>query len=294
MENSGNKDQSLKGYKIVIILMAVILTALAVLYYSQSNKLRTDNKELMVQKDTLANRLTELLGDYESIRTENDTINQQLEGERVKADSLLDKLKSERSISYAKLKSYEKEVGLLRSIMRGYIQTIDSLDNINKTLVSENRQFRTQVASERLRADKAEEQASELSNKVKQGGIIRARDIQLKAFNNSNREVTRAKQAARLRVDFTLTANELATAGSRTIYVRIIGPSGYLLATSNKYFQFEGESMAYSAARPDVDYQNQDLPVSIYYDGTDIDAGKFSVAVYMDGYLIGRNEIILK
>ena len=54
------------------------------------------------------------------------------------------RLKKERSWSLAKIKQYEKEVGTLRTIMRGYIKQIDSLNTLNKQLIEENVSFRGQ------------------------------------------------------------------------------------------------------------------------------------------------------
>ena len=107
----------------------------------------------------------------------------------------------------------------------------------------------------------AEEKAAELDNKVRVGAVIRARDITLAALNANSKPVSRVKNAARLRVDFVLTANELATPGEKTIYVRITSPDGYVLTTeAMPTFDFEGERLSYSAMR-EVDYQNQDLDV---------------------------------
>ena len=58
-------------------------------------------------------------------------------------------------------------------------------------------------------------------------------------------------------------------------------------------FEFEGEKITYSATR-NVDYQNQDLPVSVFYNGSGIVSGKYQVSMYIDGILVGTAETILK
>ncbi|MCC8088193.1 MAG: hypothetical protein LIO79_02870 [Rikenellaceae bacterium] len=287
-------DNSIKGYKIIVIILAVILAALTYLYFTQVKELKGDRQELMVQRDTLVNRLTGIMTDFDSLKTENDTISANLLIERQRADSILQKLQQERSLSYAKINQYEKELGTLRTIMQNYVRQIDSLNTLNQTLIQENLTYRRNENELKLRASMAEERAKELDVKVQQGSVILARNIALLALNNNDKEVTRANRAARLRTDFVLTANELATPGDRTVYVRIIGPDGYLLAnSSDNVFDFEGERLAYSASRS-IDYQNEDLGVNIYYNGGGITGGKYSVSVYMDGKLIGTNEIILK
>ena len=51
--------------------------------------------------------------------------------------------------------------------------------------------------------------------------------------------------------------------------------------------------MIYTASR-EIDYQNDDLDVGLFYNGDGIVSGKYSVQIYMDGYLIGSTEMILK
>ena len=182
----------------------------------------------------------------------------------------------------------------MRTVMEGYIRQIDSLDRINKKLVNENTTIRKMITTYKLRAETAEEKSQELSTKVRQGAVIRARDIRLLALSKSDREVSRASRAERLRVDLVLVGNELAEPGERTVYVQIVGPDGYVLANaSNALFDFEGDKITFSAARQ-VDYQNNDLSVSLFYNGSGITSGKYRVKIYTDGNLIGSNEIILR
>ena len=216
------------------------------------------------------------------------------EGERQKADSLLQTLQKERRLSYAKIREYEKKMTYMREVMTGYIRQIDSLNTINKKLVSENSSIRKKILDYRLRAESAEEKSQELSTKVRQGSVIRARDIRLVALSKSDREVSRANRAERLRVDLVLVGNELSTPGERNVYTQIIGPDGYPLVNgSNALFDFEGSSITYSAMRS-VDYQNNDLNVSLFYNGPGITSGKYQVKIYTDGHMIGSSEISLR
>ncbi|KAA3146561.1 hypothetical protein F2A05_07835, partial [Alistipes onderdonkii] len=198
------------------------------------------------------------------------------------------------SRNLAKIKQYEKEVGTLRTVMKSYIRQIDSLNTLNKKLINENVTYRKEISSAKLRAEMAEEKAAELDNKVRVGAVIRARDIRLSALNANSKPVSRIKNAARLRVDFVLTANELATPGAKTVYVRITSPDGYVLTTeAMPTFDFEGERLSYSAMR-EVDYQNQDLEVGIYYNSTGFAAGAYTVQLFCDGRLIGTSQIAMR
>lgn len=290
-QQESTTDKSLKGYKIVIIVLALILGALSFQYFRQVNELK---EEFAIERDTLSNRISALVMDYEGIQSENDTITLSLNLERLKADSLLQELKKERNWNGRKVRAYEQKIFLLRDAMKGYIHTIDSLNTINKDLANQNIKYRKQVTTAKLRADIAEEKSDELATKITIGSVVRARDIRLVPLGKRDKEVTRASRAKRLRVDFVLSSNDLTNPGSRNVYVRITAPDGYLLANeSNEVFDFEGDMLTYSEVR-DVDYKNSDLAVNIYYDGTGITSGKYQIAIYMDGHKIGSVESILK
>lgn len=294
MPQGADPAKSIRGYRIVIIILSVILVALSMLYFSIHRQQMVDNELLQADRDSIQNDLGRLMTDYDNLQVSNDTISANLSIERSRADSLMTRLKKERSWNLSKIKQYEKEVGTLRTLMKGYIRQIDSLNTLNKQLISENVTFRKEITSAKLRADMAEEKAAELDNKVKVGSVIRARDIRLAALNARSKPVSRVKNADRLRVDFVLAANELAEPGNKAIYVRIISPDGYVLTTeAMPTFEYEGERLSYSAMR-EVDYQNQDLEVGIYFNSTGFAPGTYQVELFCEGRLIGQSQIVMR
>lgn len=288
-------QNSIRGYRIVIIILSVILVALSALYYGIHRQQMRDNELLQADRDSIQSDLGRLMTDYDNLQISNDSISANLTIERERADSLMTRLKKERSWNLAKIKQYEKEVGTLRSIMKSYVRQIDSLNTLNKKLIKENVSYRKEISSANLRAEMAEEKAAELDNKVRIGAVLRARDISLTALNVNSREVTRVKNASRLRVDFVLSANELAEPGNKAIYVRITSPDGYVLTTEEMpTFEFEGERLSYSAMR-EVEYNNtKDLDVGIFYTSKGFTAGTYRIQLYCEGRLIGQAEIAMR
>ncbi len=285
-EPQPEQNRSIRGYRIVIGLLSVILVAISILYYNIHSQQMRDNELMAADRDSLQQDLTELIVEYDDLKYQNDSIAVNLE----RANALVEQLKQERRWNYNKLKQYEKELGTLRTVMMGYIKQIDSLNTLNKKLITENVGYRKEISSANLRADLAEERSEELENKVKAGAVVRARNIRLVALNAKSKEVSRIKKAERMRVDFELAANELATPGNKAIYVRITSPEGYLMQTeAAPSFEFEGEKIGYSAAR-EVEYQNEDLAVSIFFEQTNFMAGTYQVELYMEGRMIGTAE----
>ena len=287
-------DKAIRGYRVVIILLTVILAALSVLYFNIHRQQKADYDLLAIDRDSIQNNLSALMTDFDSLQYSSDTISTALLMERQRADSLMQRLKQERSWSYSKIKQYQKEVGTLQSLMRNYLRQIDSLNTLNQKLITENVGYRREITTITQRAEMAEERAEELNNKVRVGAIIRARSITMQALNNRGKEVTRVKNAQRLYLDFALAANELAEPGNKAIYACVTSPEGYLIANNSaSTFTFEGEQKVYSAMR-EVDYECADLPVGIYVDGSGFTPGTYRIELYVEGRLAGTAEVAMR
>ena len=134
-------NKKVKGLKIMIIIMAVILAALSAM-----------RDDFAIERDTLTQQLSALRNDYDTLKSWNDTLSVQYDSAQFKVDSLIETLQKERRLSYAKIRQYEKEKNMMRQIMEGYIRQIDSLNTINKKLVGENSSIRKKLLDYRLRA----------------------------------------------------------------------------------------------------------------------------------------------
>ena len=288
-ENEAVK-KTLKGYQIVVVLLAIILAGLSVLYFNLNRQQQEEYQMLEVERNNIQGELTNMISEYDSLKFESDSIAATLN----EATRTIEQLKNERRLNYNTIKKYQKEVGTLRAVMKNYLRQIDSLNTINKKISGENDNLRQEISSLNLRADKAEEQAKEFQNKVKQGSILHARDITLVALNANDKVISRVSKAAKLRVDFTIGANELAKAGNRPIYLCITSPDGYLLSTdATPTFVYQGVKKGYSESR-EVDYQNEDVDVSIFYKGSAFIPGTYKIELYMDGNKVGAAEIAMK
>ena len=284
------------GLMLCTIILLVLFIPAAFLSISLGLKQKTikDNLEIVEsarrifedENSILQRNAEDLVVELESLKDQNDTMMLKYQ----EAVVMLEQLQKEKTYNYEQLAKYKKEVAMLRDVMKGYLRQIDSLNTINSNLQAQNIQYKKEINTAQLRADVAEEKADELNTKVRIGSVIQASGIRMVALNGKSKEVKRIKMAERMRVDFDLTANELAEPGEKTIYVRITGPDGYLLASSDVIlFNFEGDEMRASAMRK-VDYENESVPVSIFYDGA-FTKGTYTVEIYVDGRLSGSKEV---
>lgn len=289
-------ERSIKGLKTMLLIAAILLLPAAYFSISYIVKYRSikedyaiveSARQLFEEQNALLQKDAEsLVHELEELKDRNDTMMIKYQ----EAVTMLEQLQKERTYNYNQLAKYKKEVETLRGVMKGYLRQIDSLNTINSNLQAENVAYKKEITTAQLRAVVAEERADELGTKVRIGSVIRTSAVRIVALNDNSKEVRRIKQAARLRVDFELTANELAEPGEKSIYICITAPDGYVLSSEDMIlFMYEGEEMMASAVRK-VDYENQSVPVSIYYDGTHFEKGTYRVDIYIDGRHSGSQE----
>ena len=88
----------------------------------------------------------------------------------------------------------------------------------------------------------------------------------------------------------------LTAAGRKIVYLQITAPNGNVLqGSSNFVTDTESGNTAYSQ-RKEVDYQNQALDLTIYYElkGEEAAKGTYKVRIFCEGHLIGTDSFTLK
>ena len=279
---------------IVLLILLIPLTIFAVKNYGKVKTIEQDYalvesaRRLFEEQNSMLQRDAEsLVEELEQYKSKNDTMMQKYQ----EAVVMLEQLQKEKTYNYNQLAKYRREVDMLKGVMKGYLRQIDSLNDINTDLHAKNVAYEKERSGYQERVERAEEKAEELNTKVRIGSVIRTGGVRIVALNDNGKTVKRIKVASRLRVDFELTANELAEPGEKTIYVCITDPEGYVLSPADKMipFTFEGEGLTASAMRK-VSYENESVPVSIFYDGSAFQKGTYKVDIYIDGRHCGSGS----
>lgn len=302
-ENRGSlpENQPKQGGKAVmlltalIVVLAIILVVVGFLFFSNHKKSVEIQNQLNIEKDSIALNLQKIMHEYDELETDNEAVKEKLSEEQERATKLYDELKQVKQVSYAKIKEYQRELGTLRSIMRTMVKEIDSLNTLNQELIVENIKVRKEYTMSQKTVETLEQKTQELSTAVEKGSVVKARNVHIQTINKRGREIMRARNVDKIKTCFTLSENRIATPGPRYVYIRILGPDGFILAKSTSdLFDFEDEKIVYSAHR-EVDYQNQDIEMCIFFDNNgELLAGKYEVTIYMEGYEIGNGEYLLK
>lgn len=138
-----------KNFKTIIYVLggvAILLVGVLIYVWVDRNNLIND---LTVDKETLTVEMQQLQEDYSNLSTTNDTLSSELAKEKEKVAQLIERVKKTEANNKYQLRKYEKELGTLRSIMRGYIKQIDSLNTLNNNLRKETAEARKEAKESR-------------------------------------------------------------------------------------------------------------------------------------------------
>ena len=287
-----NKRGGLKAATIVLAVAALALAGALAWIWGQK---RTLVNELEGEKAELTQQLLNLQNDFEGLSSDYENINSQLDTSREQVALLIDKLSKTEATNRAKIRQYEKELGTLRSIMRGYIVQIDSLNTLNKQLTADVATARREAAESRQANADLSRQVESLSGQVAAGAVIKARGLHMVAYNGSDKSTDRSSRVKYFVATLSLVENEIAERGPVRVYVRVKDPNGILLLNgSSTDFTFNGETLSASASR-EVDYEGQEVELSIYVkDVGELGKGIYTVEAYTERSSLGRAELMLR
>jgi hypothetical protein len=284
-------------YGVLGLLVVVLAVAVYLLIDTRKNltivseDLAEKTEYFRVERDSLEGELRKIYVQYDSLETDNVEIQIEMKEQQQKIDRLI----AIQADDAYKIKMYKREMETLRSVLRSYIVQIDSLNMKNQELMAENKQLRNtemRLTSEKEQLEKDRDQLEEIRDLAT---TLQASEINLVLLNKRDKETKRIRAAEKVRVDFVLRANKVTSPGEKTIYLRIIRPDEVVLGSPEmEMIELDGEQLPASASRV-VTYENEDLPVSIFWtnDG-EIVPGEHTVELYSGNKLIGTSSFVLK
>ena len=301
-ENRKKTNQPLWLYAL-LGLLAIAL----VFFIVRNSSLRTDKEALEAEKEMqrldfqaevdslmkVHNDLKESYGELSQELADKDSI---IQADAIEIKKLLDS-----QWDYNRIK---KKMTQLQEISQRYVRQMDSLYTVNRELVAENERIREEYQNERRQNTNLTRQKEELTNKVNQAATMRISNYTVQAvrFKGSGKEsvTDRASRAERIRIDFTVAANELIKPGTKLFYVRIADPKRAIISkgSGDEYsFKANGETLQFTE-KVRVNYDGKETAVRAYYtkpDAYELMPGTYFIDVYEEGgKVIGQTTVDLK
>lgn len=286
METTSKPTGNNKRLYLIIGIIAAVLIALSVLFYIQNREMNTIVEQLNVEKTILTEEYQKLAFNYDSLHSDNDTLNLMLEMERERIAQLVEELKTLKATNTARIREFQKELTTLRGVLRTYIVQIDSLNQRNEVLTRENIEHRRRYTQIQSSFRELEEVKTTLEEKVTIASRLDVTNLMAEGLNPSGRKTDRSNRIAKIRVCFTVLKNVTAPVGMKDFYLRIERPDGQLLlhALDDK-FRHEDADINYSAMRS-IEYGGEETDVCIFYDADagELLSGEYIADVFADGF----------
>lgn len=322
--NSGGQSGGKKrdGLYLVIIILLILSGGFLAYLISEKNKsLRAcgdENANLIVEMESLNEMMHEeglavgedvksnlqgMLDMYNSMEVDNEEMADSINVQKDKISGLMEELESVKNDKkrYAStVYRLQKETTTLRSIMKDYVRTIDSLNIANDQLSTDLNLTREDLSSARQDLSNVKQERDDLSAQVNKGSKLIAFNFLSEGIkergSGSFKPTTRAKSCTHIRTCFRIGDNKISQSGDKTLFMRIITPGGSVLYSNkaNTFQKENGVELIYSDKKA-INYQNQATDVCIFHKLTqEIQKGNYIAEIYCEGVKIGSDNFVLK
>ncbi|PTX44762.1 hypothetical protein C8P64_0744 [Christiangramia gaetbulicola] len=283
--------------KVLTGILAVALVALSIYTIKFYNEEKENKEILQKEKSVIEDELNELIVKYDEAIEENEIMDQDLVNARDRISRLLDSVRDNEA-NLVLISRYRREIGNLKAEKDRLFRVVDSLSTENQMLstsldsTSVALQQRTKLSDSLKTTNQSLSTKVDKASRLKISGLtgegVIVRNSGKLVENDNNRRVDQ------IRTCFTITANDLADAGEKNMYVQVYNPENELVG-DEIVVQHEGGTMVYSASS-NVFYENEELDVCILAKTKEdkLLEGNYKVYVYNDAMLLGTGSFTLK
>jgi hypothetical protein len=300
-ENS-NKKRGIILWIIIILLMGTNGYTIWLLNKEQNKTVeqKVVTETIIVERDNVKSDLLVLQKDYDGLVAKDAVMQKDIDEKKARIEELIQEAEKHKGDAYM-LSKLRKEAETLRSIMQGYVRTIDSLNTLNQNLVAEKKTVLKQLDVEKEKQNTLVKEKEELKTTIAKGSILTCFNVSAKAvlFKRGGKkevETTKARKTEKIKVSFSLGENKIAKSGEKTVYIRIMTPDGKELAKSyDETYKFTfNKSSGYYAGKETLNYANVEISGVTYCEGQgEFVPGNYVIDITCDGVVIGNGSIKL-
>jgi hypothetical protein len=308
--NQGPQPPKGNSRTVFYVLLLILLLGVNIYLYVKFNQRNSESQQLTEQVSSDSVRLTDLnmkyqeaLVNIESYKGQNAQLDSII---AVKEKSLVDFKNSYSALQKQKRLSdeeYKKQIAHLNEITTDLQNQIVQLRQQNNVLITRNDSLGKTLASQITTTSSLQSTNATLSKKINMASLLRpsaitATGVRMKS-SGSEDETDNAKKAEKLKVCWDVPENDVADAGTKIFYLRIINPDGITMAVESSGSGVikdpnDGSPIQYSISSS-VSYNQKAANACAYWSQTaPYSKGVYTVNIYQDGYLIGTQKFEMK
>jgi len=278
----------------LLLLMLLLLAGIGFLGYSYYQE-REANKAMQelaaLEKQEMENEYERFTLQYSEMKKQinNDSIVAQLTQEQMRTQQLLEELRRVKSDDAREIARLKKELATVRAVLRDYVMQIDSLNQLNENLMAENTRIQGQYDEATRTIQGLSSERETLSERVAIAAQLDANAITMTPLKKNGKVAKKMKDCMNIAVAFNIARNVTAANGQRTVYVRIVTPTGEAL-NGGGTLAFENRTIEYSMKKV-IEYSGEETPVKVFWNVAEyLGAGTYHVSIFADGHMIGSRS----
>lgn len=286
---------------IISAILVIFIVALLTYVYRQHSEIKNFKEQVYIEKERekLEEEYTAIFQEYRQyesnrIRFSNDSLIWRLDREKARVKRLLEELRNRKNIDALTIDSLQEELKNLRSNIKIYQSAIDSLDRENKLLKAEKDDALLRYQKVSQEASQLQKDNHELNEKVSLAARLDASDIEIWTLNKRGRKTNDKDKVARLKINFVIGRNAMASHGEKKVYVCIKKPDGSTLVKDrSNTFSVDGRECDFSLQQI-IDYTGNSEKMYFTWNVEEyLPQGVYQVNIYADSLLLGGQTFTL-
>lgn len=285
----------------VIILFGILVVIFIAVLSLQQNKMEQQMElkiQFIEQKNMLRDELDDLIDEHDDLLDEYGELNEHLH----EKDSIIQHQIAEiRNLIRTKsdLKEAQQKIAALKDISKRYLANIDSLLVLNETLTIEKDSVIKENKNINWKNYKLNKQNEKLAEKVNKGSVLELLSIDVEAvrYRSTGREVTTrfAKKVQKIRVCFSVGANQISDAETKEVYLQIINERGMLISGLEEMNVEVNDSIFGCTSLAEFDYNNIEMESCFEWERIDqLERGIYLLNLIIEGRFLGQTELKLR
>ena len=299
---------------IVISLLVIVLAVISYWFYSYSvaqkefeNLLETQFQESenlrilkLEEENNLRSELDDIIEQFDNSRDEIDNLNIDLDEKQSEINNLKSEIRDLLNIKHD-LKEAKKKIVTLQNISKKYFAQVDSLlgktekqRGVIDSLTLENKEITN-------KNEDLNQKNTDLNTRLDVGSILEIFEIEIDKLkygsHGQERKVIKTKNIQVLRCCFKISANSIAKAENKSVYIQYISPKGKLLQSSStpeKSIFVYADTTIQATTYSEFKYQNNEIELCVDWErGDPLERGKYKILFFIEGTLVAASSFKL-
>ena len=286
--------------KTIILFLGIVILLIISLFFQQ--KRMEQQMQLKVQfieqKNMLRDELDDLIDGHDDLLDEYGDLNEQL----YEKDSVIQHQIAEiRNLIRTKsdLNEAKKKIAALKDISKRYLANIDSLLVLNGVLVLEKDSVVKVNKDINWKNYKLNKQNKKLADKVSKGSVLEVFGVEVETirYRSTGRELSTryAKKVQKIRTCFSVSANQISDAGTKTIYLQIVDGGGELVLGMDTLTTIIADSSYNCTSSAEFEYINIEMTHCFEWERVQVlSSGMYQMNLIIEGGIAGRTNFKLR